>query len=95
MAQEKAQENPQIEKDMVNNPSHYGGKDNTYECILVLEAWGLDKDFCLGNCVKYISRAGKKNRDKEIEDLEKALWYLQRKIKNLKECAKNAKCPKI
>jgi len=63
--------------DDVNHPPHYGG-DTTYETIKVIEAWGLG--FCLGNCVKYISRAGKKNKDAEIEDLKKALWYLQREI---------------
>jgi hypothetical protein len=42
----------------VNHPSHYGGADNVYEAIKVIEAWNLG--FCLGNCVKYICRAGKK-----------------------------------
>ena len=66
--------------DKVNHPSHYGG-DTTYEAINVIEAWGLD--FCLGNTVKYISRAGKKGN--AVEDLEKALWYLQREIDKLKQ----------
>ena len=66
---------------MVNNPLHYGGADNPYEAIKVIEAWGLD--FHLGNTVKYISRAGKKETDKELQDLKKALWYLQRRIENL------------
>lgn len=69
-------------EDKVNHPSHYGGSDNLYEAIKVIEAWKLD--FCLGNTVKYISRAGKKNPSTEIEDLEKAQWYLQRKIIKLK-----------
>jgi len=38
----------------------------------------------LFNTIKYVSRAGKKDSSKEIEDLEKALFYLQRKINNLK-----------
>lgn len=62
----------------VNHPPHYGGADNPYEAIKVIEAWELG--FCLGNCVKYISRAGKKNN--RLEDLQKALWYLQREIDN-------------
>lgn len=66
----------------VNNPSHYGGSDNPYEVIKVIEAWGLD--FLLGNVIKYIPRAGKKDPNKEIEDLEKAAWYLNRKIQNMK-----------
>ena len=68
---------------MVNNPEHYGGATNTYEAIKVIENWGLD--FHLGNTVKYISRAGKKDTDKELQDLKKALWYLQRKIDNLEK----------
>ena len=63
----------------VNHPVHYGGKDNPYEVIKIIEAWNLD--FCLGNTIKYIARAGVKNADTELEDLKKALWYLQRKIK--------------
>ena len=65
--------------EQVNHPQHYGG-DNTYETIKVIEAWGLD--FHLGNTVKYVSRAGKKDPAKELEDLKKAAWYLERAIKN-------------
>lgn len=68
------------ENESINHPEHYGG-DNTYEAIKVIEAWNLD--FSLGNTIKYISRAGKKDKSKEIEDLKKALWYLDRKIKTL------------
>jgi len=65
----------------VDHPAHYGGADNPYEAIKVIEAWGLG--FCLGNTVKYISRAGKKSDD-SIEDLEKAQWYLARELERLK-----------
>ena len=68
---------------MVNNPLHYGGVDNPYEAIKVIESWGLD--FHLGNTVKYISRAGKKETDKELQDLKKAAWYLQRRIEILEK----------
>lgn len=64
----------------VDHPSYYGGEDNPYEAIKVIEAWGLD--FHLGNVVKYVSRAGKKNPDTEMQDLEKALWYLERAIES-------------
>lgn len=67
-------------KEFVHHPQHYGGKDNPYEAIKVIEAWNLG--FCLGNTLKYISRAGKK--DDTIQELEKALWYLKREIKKLK-----------
>jgi len=70
-------------KEMVKNPDHYGGADNIYEAIKVIEAWDLD--FHLGNTVKYISRAGKKYPDKELEDLLKAEWYLNRRIENLRK----------
>lgn len=69
--------------DQVNHPTHYGGENNIYEAIKVIEAWQLG--FCLGNTVKYISRAGKKETDKTIQDLEKAKWYLDREIARLKE----------
>jgi Protein of unknwon function (DUF3310) len=63
----------------VDHPSHYGGKNNPYEAIKVIEAWELD--FHLGNAVKYIARAGKK--DDMLTDLEKARWYLDRRIEQL------------
>lgn len=67
--------------DQVNHPAHYGGKDNPYEAIKVIEAWNLA--FNLGNFIKYISRAGRKKKNTRIEDLKKALWYLNREIENL------------
>lgn len=68
-------------KESVNHPEHYGGADNVYEAIKVIDAWSLG--FALGNTVKYISRAGKKDSSKELEDLKKALWYLQHHINQL------------
>lgn len=69
-------------KEQVNHPDHYGGGDNPYEAIKVIEAWGLN--FSLGSAVKYISRAGKKDPDKHVQDLEKAAWYVNREIERLK-----------
>lgn len=68
----------------VDHPLHYGGAENPYETIKVIEAWGLDRDFALGNAVKYISRAGKKDTGAFLADLEKAAWYLARKIRNVR-----------
>ena len=65
-----------------SRPEYYGGKDSTYEVFSVLESWKLDKDFYLGNVLKYLARAGKKSFNKK-EDLEKALVYLQRRIDTL------------
>lgn len=69
--------------EQVNHPSHYGGESNPYEAIKVIDAWELG--FSLGNTVKYISRAGKKDPEKEIEDLKKAKFYLDHHIKSLEE----------
>lgn len=66
----------------VDHPAHYGGADNPYEAIKVIEAWRLG--FCLGNTVKYIARAGKKSDETTIQDLEKARWYLDREITRMK-----------
>tara|TARA_B100002019_G_scaffold148426_1_gene127780 strand:+ start:541 stop:753 length:213 start_codon:yes stop_codon:yes gene_type:complete len=62
-------------KEKVDHPDHYGGENNPYEAIKIIEAWGLD--FHLGNVVKYISRAGKKSEN-VLEDMRKAKWYLDR-----------------
>jgi hypothetical protein len=73
---------PKVEQ--VNHPDHYRfGKNNEYEAIKVIDAWELG--FSLGNTVKYISRAGKKGKDKELEDLRKALWYLEHHIKTIEK----------
>ena len=63
----------------VDSPSHYN--HGNIEVIDAIEDWELD--FALGNVVKYVSRAGKKDPEKELEDLKKAQWYLERKIKEL------------
>lgn len=73
-------------KELVNHPKHYGGKNNPYEAIKVIEAWELG--FCLGNTIKYISRAGKK--ENALQDLEKALWYLQREVDKQKQNGKKS-----
>ena len=69
-------------KEQVNHPNHYGGSENIYEAIKVIDSWGLG--FSLGNAVKYISRAGKKHPEKEIEDLEKSIWYINHHIETIK-----------
>lgn len=67
--------------DAVDHPKHYNhGK---FEAIDVIEDWDLG--FHLGNVVKYISRAGKKDKNTEMQDLKKALWYLGRKIEKLEK----------
>jgi hypothetical protein len=65
----------------VNHPPHY--KAGGVETIDFIEA--KDLNYRLGNCVKYISRAGRKIGSDPVEDLEKALWYLKREIDVRKE----------
>lgn len=63
--------------DPVNHPSHY--TDGTIEVINFIEDKKLP--YHLGNAIKYICRAGKKDPSKEEEDLRKAVWYIERYIK--------------
>lgn len=70
-----------MSKESVDHPAHYGGADNPYEAIKVIDAWGLG--FALGNTVKYISRAGKEGS--KLEDLKKARWYLDHEIARLEK----------
>lgn len=67
----------------VNHPTHYQGKG--IEVIDVIEAFGLS--FALGNCVKYVLRAGKKGDART--DLEKAMWYLSREIERMEHDSRN------
>ena len=71
----------QVKKEEVNHPDHYL-QSTGFEVIDVIEAWNLN--FCLGNAVKYIARAGIKNPEKKRQDLEKAVWYIERVIESLK-----------
>ena len=64
--------------DAVNHPSHYTEHPSGVECIQITE----HMNFCLGNAVKYIWRAGLKN-DNAIEDLKKARWYVDRELERL------------
>jgi hypothetical protein len=60
----------------IDHPAHYGGEDNPYEVIKVIEAWKLG--FNLGNLLKYVGRAPFKGAT--LEDLKKGRWYLDREI---------------
>jgi len=70
---------PQAEA--VDHPAHYVFDDPAYTPIKVIRAWKLG--FSLGNAVKYIARAGRKDPAKHIEDLRKAAWYLAEEIAHL------------
>lgn len=70
--------------DPVNHPAHYTSHPSGIECIQVTEHMG----FCIGSAFKYLWRAGLKGD--AIEDLEKAVWYIQREISRRRK----AKLPK-
>lgn len=73
-------EDSENNNDPVNHPSHYtSGKIEVMDFI-------EDKklNFARGNVIKYVSRAGKKDPNKELEDLKKAMWYLNREIERLR-----------
>ena len=70
-------------KEAIDHPDHYGGADNPYEVIKIIEHYKLG--FCLGNLLKYVLRAKVKDPAKELEDLKKARWYLDREITNLEK----------
>lgn len=70
-----------IKEDVVNMPKHYQSKTGKIQAIEVIEEFSLG--YNLGNVVKYVLRAGKKDPAKHIEDLRKSVFYLQREIKNL------------
>ena len=65
--------------DNVNHPKHYNNHPSGIECIEIVQYM----DFCLGNALKYIWRAGEKGN--MIEDLKKAKFYIERKIKLLED----------
>jgi hypothetical protein len=67
-----------LDHNLVHRPKHYL-EGRTIEPIAVIEDWKLD--YHLGNALKYIARAGRKDDLKQ--DLEKAIWYLKRKIECL------------
>jgi len=65
----------------VDHPDHYGGKENAYETIKVLKAWGLERDALLWNVGKYLSRWNKKGVLRE--QVGKAVWYGLRRLAEL------------
>jgi len=69
-----------MSEDVVNHPKHYTQHPSGVECIQITEHMG----FCLGNALKYIWRAGLKS-DNPVQDLRKAVWYLNREIQKLEK----------
>lgn len=81
----KRNECTSIKEDKVNSPKHYTSHPSGIECIEITKHY----DFCIGNAIKYLWRAGLKkeegysDKNKEVEDLKKAIWYINEKIKTL------------
>lgn len=75
-----------VHEGLVNHPLHYTSHPSGIECIEIARHYC----FAIGNAIKYLWRAGlkkdmgKSDREKEIEDLEKAKWYIQDRIYELK-----------
>lgn len=70
-----------VKEDNVNHPSHYTWLKD--KCGIEVVDITRHMDFCLGNAIKYILRSGKKDKNKEIEDLKKAIFYINDKINQL------------
>lgn len=84
-AQPKPAEAPKPKEDVINHPVHYNSGKAHCECGRKIECIDVAKNYCfaLGNVIKYIWRAGVKDNSTELEDLKKARWYLDNKIKSL------------
>lgn len=78
---ETVERGEEVVNDSVNHPSHY--TDGKIEVMDFIEDKQLN--FARGNVIKYVSRAGKKDPNKELEDLNKAMWYLKREIERLEK----------
>lgn len=78
---EEVKRDEEIVNDSVNHPSHY--TDGRIEVMDFIEDKQLN--FARGNVIKYVSRAGKKDPNKELEDLKKSMWYLKREIERLEK----------
>jgi hypothetical protein len=80
---DKGREVASEKHDPVNHPAHFTG--GGVECIDAIEAADYGPGFNRGNAIKYLWRAGKKDPAKELEDLQKAQWYLNREIERVRK----------
>lgn len=77
----KLLEGETAEKDAVNHPSHYNADPSGIECIEIVR----HRNFNIGNAIKYLWRAGLKDGNKDVQDLKKAIWYIEDEIKRLED----------
>lgn len=75
------QHHQQHQADAVNHPPHYTDHPSGIECIRIAEC----HNFCVGNAIKYLWRAGRKGD--AVQDLRKAVWYIEREIARLQNTA--------
>lgn len=68
-----------MEEDKINHPTHYTSHPSGVECIEITQ----HHNFCIGNVIKYLWRAGLKGENTKLEDLKKARWYLNKEIERL------------
>ena len=68
-------------QDEVNHPSHYISDPSGIECIQIVR----HRNFNIGNAIKYLWRAGLKDGNSDIQDLQKAVWYIQDEIERLEK----------
>ncbi|AKI27829.1 DUF3310 domain-containing protein [Moraxella catarrhalis] len=71
----------QTENDAVNHPKHYISDPSGIECIQITR----HRNFNIGNAIKYLWRAGLKDGNSDIQDLQKAVWYIQDEIERLEK----------
>lgn len=74
------QSNP-LTGDPVNHPKHYTSDPSGIECIQITR----HRNFNIGNAIKYLWRAGLKDGNSDIQDLQKAVWYIQDEIERLEK----------
>lgn len=68
-------------QDEVNHPKHYISDPSGIECIQIVR----HRNFNIGNAIKYLWRAGLKDGNSDIQDLQKAVWYIQDEIERLEK----------
>lgn len=71
--------------DKVNHPKYYNEHPSGVECAEIVR----HMSFNIGNVIKYLWRAGKKDKNKELEDLRKAMWYLNDEINKIENESKS------
>lgn len=65
--------------DPVNHPPHYTSDPSGVECIQITQ----HRNFCIGNAIKYLWRAGLKDSAPQVQDLQKAVWYINQEIERI------------